>query len=293
MNANGKIIEKVAGSKIYQQYERAFCETTGLPVTLRPVESWKLPHHGKRNESPFCCLMSQKSRSCAACLQTQQKLAERATDRARSVTCAHGLVDTAVPVKLGNELLGFLQTGQVFHKAPSEAQFERTAGLAKKWGLPVEKSKLREAYLKSRVVTPQQHNAVIKLLTIFAEHLGLISNRIVVEQENSESPVITKAKEYIHQKQGEELTLGEVAKAVNTSCFYFCKLFKKATGLTFTNYLSRVRIEKAKNLLLNPNLRVSEIGYEVGFQSLTHFNRVFKKTTNQSPSAYRAQLKCA
>jgi AraC-like DNA-binding protein len=51
-----------------------------------------------------------------------------------------------------------------------------------------------------------------------------------------------------------------------------------------------VRIERAQNLLLNPNLRVSEIGFEVGFQSLTHFNRVFKKLLSQSPTEYRAQL---
>jgi AraC-like DNA-binding protein len=67
-------------------------------------------------------------------------------------------------------------------------------------------------------------------------------------------------------------------------------VFKKATGLTFTDYLSRVRIETAKNLLLNPNLRVSEIACEVGFQSLTHFNCVFRNLTGQSPSRYREGL---
>jgi AraC-like DNA-binding protein len=51
-----------------------------------------------------------------------------------------------------------------------------------------------------------------------------------------------------------------------------------------------VRTERAKNLLLNPNLRVSEIAYEVGFQSLTHFNRVFKRILGRSPTDYRAQL---
>jgi AraC-like DNA-binding protein len=49
-------------------------------------------------------------------------------------------------------------------------------------------------------------------------------------------------------------------------------------------------VEKAKNLLLNPNLRISEIAYEVGFQSLTHFNRVFKKIVRQSPTEYRGRL---
>jgi AraC-like DNA-binding protein len=67
-------------------------------------------------------------------------------------------------------------------------------------------------------------------------------------------------------------------------------MFRKITGINFTDYLSRLRIERAKNLLLNPNLRISEIAFEVGFQSLTHFNRVFKRVLGQSPTDYRVQL---
>jgi len=80
---------------------------------------------------------------------------------------------------------------------------------------------------------------------------------------------------------------------MHVSTFYFCKMFKRATGLTFTDYLGRVRVEKAKNLLLNPHLRVSEIAYTVGFQSLTHFNRVFRKLTGESPTDFREKLKKA
>jgi YesN/AraC family two-component response regulator len=218
-------------------------------------------------------------------------LAETARDEAQSVICAHGLTDTAVPVRLGDKLIGFLQTGQIFRKKPTEAQFERSAKLSAEWGVPAEQEQLREAYFGTKVVGTPQHNSVVKLLSIFAEHLAMVSNRIFVEQQNSELPVITRAKEYIQQNQTEDISLGQVAKAVHTSTFYFCKLFKKATGVNFTEYVSRVRIEKAKNLLLNPNLRVSEIAYEVGFQSLTHFNRVFKKLIGQSPTEYRTQVK--
>ena len=118
----------------------------------------------------------------------------------------------------------------------------------------------------------------------------MLSNQILVQQQNAEPPVITRAKAYILEHQADNLRLGQVAKAVNTSLFYFCKIFKKATGLNFTDYLSRIRVEKSKNLLLNPNLRISEIAFEVGFQSLTHFNRVFKKILGQSPTEYRSQL---
>src|SRR5215831_2940036 len=59
------LIEALVNSKVFQEYERAFSEATGLPVALRPIESWQLPHHGKRNEGPFCAILSEKSRACA------------------------------------------------------------------------------------------------------------------------------------------------------------------------------------------------------------------------------------
>src|ERR1043166_6795005 len=252
MNDNAHTIEKLTNSKMYQDYERAFTETARMPVTLRPVESWQLPHHGRRGESPFCSLMAQKSRSCAACLQTQEKLSQAAQREAASITCPHGLTDTAVPVRAGERTIGFLQTGQVFRAKPTEARFERAG----------------------------------KLVAVGGGSAGR-------QEQNAELLVVTNAKEFIRQNQAENLSLGQVAKAVNTSSFYFCKLFKKTTGLNFTNYVSRVRIEKAKNLLLNPNLRISEIAFEVGFQSLTHFNRVFKKIIGQAPTEYRAQIQGA
>jgi len=284
------LIEALVNSKVFQEYERAFNEATGLPVALRPVETWQLPHHGKRNEGPFCSLISEKSRACASCLSVQEQLSELAALEAHTIGCPNGLCDTAVPVRLGDRLIGFLQTGQVFKKKPSPGQFERVAKQLGEWGIEMNRQTLRDAYFSTRIVPSKQHDAVVKLLTIFAQHLSMLSNQVVVQHENAEPPVIIKAKEFIQEHQTENLRLGHVAKACNTSTFYFCKMFKKITGINFTDYLSRVRIEKSKNLLLNPNLRVSEIAFEVGFQSLTHFNRVFKKILGQSPTEYRAQL---
>lgn len=74
------------------------------------------------------------------------------------------------------------------------------------------------------------------------------------------------------------------------SAFYFCKVFKGATGLTFTDYIARARIEKTKQLLLNPHMRVSEAAYEAGFQSLSQFNRVFRRIVGESPTTYRCTI---
>lgn len=284
------LFEALAHSKIYQDYERAFSDATGMPVTLRPVESWQLPLHGKRKENPFCSLIAQKSRACASCLQVLQKLSESSETEPQSITCQVGLTDMAVPVRLGNQLIGYLQTGQVFHKKPTPAQFNKAAKLVTEWGFDVDRDELQKIYLSGKVVSTKELDSILKLLAIFAQHLSIMSNQIAVNQENSEPPVIARAKGFIQQHYSEELSLGQVAKVVNVSTFYFCKMFKKVTGLNFTDYVSRVRVERAKNLLLNPNLRVSEIAYEVGFQSLTHFNRVFKKILGQSPTVYRNQF---
>jgi AraC-like DNA-binding protein len=287
---NKGLIESLINSKIFQDYEKAFSETTGLPVSLRPVESWQLPHHGKRHENPLCAMLAEKSRSCATCLQMQQQLSDSAGFEPATVTCQLGLVDTAVPVRLGEQLIGFLQTGQVLRKKATPAQIGRTARLMAAWGLQMSGERLKSLYYGTKVLSSKQYEAVVQLLSIFAQHISVVSNQIVVHREHAESPVIRRAKEFIVENQAEDLSLGQVAKAVNTSVFHFCKMFKKATGLNFTEYVSRVRVEKARNLLLNPNLRISEIAYEVGFQSLTHFNRVFKKTTGQSPTDYKSQL---
>jgi AraC-like DNA-binding protein len=284
------LVQALASSKIFQEYERAFTEATGLPVALRPVETWQLPLHGKRHEAPWCALMAGKSRSCANCLQAQEQLAQQASREPQTIVCGAGLCETMVPIRLGERLVGYLQTGQVFPKAPTEKQFERTTKLMAERGVEIDREEMRKAYFETRSMPAKQHESVIKLLAIFAQHLAILSNQIVVRQENAEPPVITKAKKYIEEHQSEDISLGDVAKAVNTSSFYFCKIFRKLTGINFTDYLSRLRIERAKNLLLNPNLRISEIAYEIGFQSLTHFNRVFKRVVGQAPTEFRSQL---
>jgi AraC-like DNA-binding protein len=284
------LIEALAQSPVYREYADAFTQATGLPLALRPTESWQLPLHGRRQESPYCALVAQKSRACAACLQVQEKLCQAAASESHTLVCSAGLCETAVPVHLGDRLVGFLQTGQVFRKKPTQAQFERMTAMLADKGVDLNRDEVEKAYFSTHVVSQKQQESAISLLRIFAQHLSMLSNQVCVQQENAEPPVITKAKAYIQEHFCEDLRLGEVAKACSTSTFYFCKIFKKAAGINFTDYLSRVRIEKAKNLLLNPNLRVSEIAFEVGFQSLTHFNRVFKRILGQSPTEYRAQL---
>jgi AraC-like DNA-binding protein len=131
---------------------------------------------------------------------------------------------------------------------------------------------------------------MLRLLSIFAQHLSILSNQLVVRREKDESANMARARQFIETHQAEPLSLGRVAHAANISRHYFCKMFKKATGISFIDYLSRVRVEKSKTLLLNPNSRISEAAFACGFQSMTNFNRTFRRIVGRSPTRFRESL---
>jgi hypothetical protein len=70
---NKRLLDQLSRSEIYKGYERAFGETTGLPLSLRTAEDFSLAHRGKSRENPFCALMAKHNRTCAACLDAQQR----------------------------------------------------------------------------------------------------------------------------------------------------------------------------------------------------------------------------
>lgn len=292
-DTNHAVLERLTRSQIYQDYERAFGEATGLPLKLSPVDDWKPAQGKQRHASPLCELLAKQSKACAACLRTHASLAESAQTEAKTVTCFAGLCETAIPLRVGENLIGYLRTGEVLLQTPTQRHFSRVARQLVELGVKVDTKDLRAAYFQSRVISSTQYESVLQLLRIFAQHLAMVANQVVFRTEHAESPAMTKAREFISANSGEDLSLSTVAKAVHMSTFYFCKQFKKATGLSFTSYLGRVRIEKAKQMLLNPHARISEVAFECGFQSLTHFNRVFRKLVGESPSNYRATLPLA
>ncbi len=285
-----ELVQQLKESQIFRDYERAFRDTTGLPITLRPLEAFDLPHHGDPKEAPFCALMARTNQTCSACLQLQKRVEEEARLEPKTLKCFAGLCDSAVPVRVGENLVAFLQTGQVLLHKPSSLDFRKVTRELLAFGVETDFKRLEEAYFQTRVLDKKQHDAVLRLLLIFAQHLSSLSNQLMVAAKQSESSMISRAKLFITEHQDEELSLRQVAGAVNTSAFYFCKMFKQATGLTFTEYLARVRIEKVKNLLLNPHKRISEAAYEAGFQSRSQFNRVCRKSVGESPTIWREKL---
>ena len=284
-----KLIDALRSSKVYRQYEKAFNESTGLPLALRPVESFDLPFHGGKRENPFCAFLADRNGACTFCLQTQERFSKHQDKQPCSLRCPFGLTETRVPVQLGDRVIGFLRVGQVFTQTPKLAAFKKAARRLFPVGSDSEK-KLLGLWKNTPLIPAERYNATVQLLNFFGKQLSALSNQIAIEGASLEPSIVTRARQYIAQNKQERLSLSNVAQAAGASVFHFCKVFKSSTGLKFTEYLARVRLEDAKAKLLNPNLRISEVAYEVGFQSLTQFNRSFRSLFGQSPTEYRAKL---
>lgn len=121
-------------------------------------------------------------------------------------------------------------------------------------------------------------------------HLYILEVLETIKQQNSEKEPILKDKvvEYIKTHFGESITLEDIANEVGFSTYYFGKIFKKTFKMTFTEYLTNLRIEQAKKHLKDDSITVKDVTYRVGYMDPNYFTRVFKKYEGVTPTEYRA-----
>lgn len=129
------------------------------------------------------------------------------------------------------------------------------------------------------------------LLEAFARQLGEESNRAMLESGQADSGAVVRAKEYITQNIGTKLHLDDIAEAAGTCSFQLCRIFKRDTGITMTEYMGRKRVQRAKNLLRDPYRQIAEIAEQVGFTSLSQFGRNFLRFAGESPTEFRQRIK--
>jgi AraC-like DNA-binding protein/ligand-binding sensor protein len=287
---NRELVACMEKSALFRDYRAAFETATGLPLTIRATGAFQVPLAGSKRINPFCALMAARNKSCGACLELQERAENEAGGESKTLECFAGLHDSVVPIRLGESVVAYLQTGQVMFRAPTEKKFQAAVKKLQEWGDLGDVLELETAYFQTRVLARPHYEATVRLLSSFAEHLSLLSNELMIKEASAEPTAVTKARAFIAEHLDEDLSLNDVARAASMSPFYFCKIFKAAVGLTFTDYVARTRIEKTKHMLLDPNVRISEAAFAAGFQSLSQFNRVFRRVTGESPTHYRDHL---
>lgn len=151
---NAPFVETLGESRIYRDYSHAWQATTGMPLQFLPADAWNYPANHSLKRASVCALLSGHSGACSVCLQSRARLLRSAAERPCTRTCGFGLCETAVPVRLGRETIGFLLTGQVLREAPNERDFEEFKAVVRRSGARLDPENLREAYFQTPVVGP-------------------------------------------------------------------------------------------------------------------------------------------
>jgi AraC-like DNA-binding protein/ligand-binding sensor protein len=274
-------------------YEAVFRKATGVSLKLVSPEEPKQRLSLGESENPFCALLARTPGGCAACVEAHGRAQRGVAKRlaVQQVNCAAGLTDVAVPVIIGGRHVATLLSGQIFRREPIERDFRMVAQmLGSGQGAEWEK-KARQAYFETPVINSERFQAIVELLKVFAQYLSDHASRQALACSEEEPRPVASAKEYVQKHVEEPISLEQVVEHVHVSRFYFCKLFKKATGMTLTEYVARVRVEKAKSLLVDHSLRISEVVFAAGFGSIPHFNSVFKRHVGMAPTEYRSSLR--
>ncbi len=289
LTAEDRAFHKLAESPLFQTYRAAFRLATGLDVELRQAGDEDDPDTspGQLDGNAFCRALSNDA-GCNSCVMARKCLFESASHQARTIHCFAGLKETAIPIRSGNVLIAFLRTGQVFEKKPGQEAFAKVEKELVAAGISSEEADSLEPLFNSgAVIESKRYLGAVTLLAAFSLQLGEEFGRLLIADENSDPPMVIKAKQYINAHLEEKIALDEVAAYCSVSPYYFCKLFKSSTGMTLTEYVNRRRVEWAKRKLLNPQIRVTEVAYDVGYQSLSQFNRSFLRYVGESPTHFR------
>lgn len=141
----------------------------------------------------------------------------------------------------------------------------------------------REDYLP----TIMQLDNLESLKSWFLEKVGTASDNVVNKASEKSLSLIETAKEYIRTNYSKDISLDDVSRIVNISPYYFSKIFKEDTGEGFVEYLTKVRIDKAKELLETTEFSMKEICSMVGYADPNYFSRSFKKNVGVTPTEYK------
>ncbi len=287
---NAAVFEDIVQMPVVLRYQEAFQSAIGVPVRLVApnLPDWRLSLGP--SENPFCVLVASLPLGCQACVTAQASAQRGAAKRlgAQQVSCLAGLTEVAVPIIAGGRHVATLLSGQILRREPSERDLAFTIQMlgggtqAEDW-----KVRLREAYFATPVFDAARFQSLVQMLKLFSIFLGDTVGSAAVSNSGEEPPAVASAKQFVQERMSEAINLDLVIRHVSVSRFYFCRLFKKATGMTLSQYVTRVRLENAKILLLDETLRVNEVGRATGFRSIPRFNALFKEYVGMAPSEYR------
>lgn len=241
------------------------------------------------NDSQFCTTVRQDGNNKRICLICASHAALEAARQKRPFfyRCPFGLIDFAMPVYYKDEVLGAICGGQI--KADTADGFLNYSYAPYDYG---DKPYLSEMFAQMRKSNAEKLLNVSDLLVQMTEYLANFGILLDLESKNETRTYslykLRPALQYIEKNYNKNVSLQELSSLCFVSESYFSRLFKATMKTNLSDYITNLRIEKAKAMLLDPAVKILAIAYEVGYNDSAYFIRKFKKATGMTPLEYRA-----
>jgi AraC-like DNA-binding protein/ligand-binding sensor protein len=281
--------DQIINLSVVQQFYYLAWRLFGVNIAIiSPDRMHSLAINGKDGWSPFCIRLRQMGgeKYCVNCDRGHAELVGQQRKPLR-YNCWAGLREVIVPIIVDNEILAFIQCGQVLDKPPTREDWQATRSILTGLGFNCEP--LETLFMSQRVVPAQTQEDLMVLLELFGNYIADSQHRILLADASQRSRTEERAFSYIRNHYAESITLDDVANAACTSKRNLTRIFHANTGITVLSAIQDMRTEKAGVLLREGEMTCTQIANECGFGSIQQFNRVFKKIKKCTPQEWQRQ----
>lgn len=259
----------------------------GLSITLHTVEKEQLIAFSRLmyfniHDNPYCNYVKSSHKGHVYCRKDQKKLFEKCTPTGNCHICHAGIYMYVYPIFNGDKNPGFIS---VSGYACPEGE-KNLIHFSKALNYPPETVKKLYGTLKNEIPSKKQVDTLIIPLCQMLE-LAYIKG----ERSTEERSIVEKAIYYTRQQYFRNITSEEICQRFHCSRSQFSHAFKKKTGKTFREYLTALRINQAKKLLIYSTMKINEIAIHVGFNDANYFYNVFRRYEGISPLEFRKSHK--
>lgn len=239
------------------------------------------------NDSLFCSKARKNDEIRDTCLKcvTHAALESARQRRTMFYKCPCGLIDFTLPIYYKDEVLGAICGGQI--KANGSEDFLNYTYKE----MPLEDERLKSLYEAMPDVNSDKLPNISDILTKFTDRLtkfgDFTDSAPHIESRTYGHHKLRLALKYIESNYNKNISLKDLSELCCISQSYFSRLFSTTMRISLSKYITKIRIEKAKQLLVDPSKKILAVAYEIGYNDTAYFNRKFKEITKMTPSEYR------
>ena len=286
----------------WKKWQSIVSEVTGLAIVMVDYKGEPVTEHD--GICDFCKMIRQDpemGKYCKKCDVTGS-LESIMTGKPCAYKCHFSIIDVAIPIIKGGIYLGAIMAGQV--RADERSNKYKSLLVSKDVDFEEKRKSLQKYYDRIPVLSEKQIDNSIDLICRFGESFLQKEMKSTLSEESETAHrvgdsipntqkagnrIISDALDFIYSSCTYKISLSDVANHCYVSIPYLSKLFMKEMGENFSSFMNRIKVERARQMLIGTNMTVNEISDYLGFNETGYFIKIFKKQMNQTPLKYREQ----